>query len=89
DTLPAPQLTEDLDNQKATPEQLQMRAAFAQLSQLEKDILQLKVVKNMRWAEIQTALVAAGYPLMSTNTLSQKKRRALKHLEKCYRAITK
>lgn len=87
ETLPSPQKPDWLNNEEATPEQRHMRAAFAQLSQLEQDILTLKVVKGLRWKDIQLALVTAGYPLMNTNTLSQKKRRALKHLEESYKAI--
>lgn len=78
-----------LDDDEATPEQLHMRVAFLRLSQLEQDILQLQVVKGLRWEEIQQALIAAGYSFMTKDRLRQKKRWALKHLEESYRAIAK
>ena len=87
ETLPAPQAADWLNDPEATAEQLRMRAAFSQLSQLEQEILQLKVVKGLRWKVIQQVLVTAGYPLMNRNTLSQRKRRALKHLAESYKAI--
>lgn len=87
ETVPASDTNDWLDNEDATPEQLRMRQAFAQLSALEQDILQLKVVRNLRWDEVQEALMAAGHPMMTPNCLSQKKRRALKKLKKSYKAI--
>ncbi|MEN8443750.1 MAG: hypothetical protein ABG776_01935, partial [Cyanobacteria bacterium J06555_13] len=86
DRVPSPETTPDwLHNEEAISEQLYMRKAFAQLSELEQAILQLKVVKGLRWQAIQKALVKAGHPWMTPNLLSQKKRRALKKLEKSYK----
>ena len=89
ETLPATQQADCLYEQEATPEQLRMKAVFAQLSQLEKDILHLRIVKGLRWKNVQLALINAGYPLISVNTLSQKKRRALQHLKTVYSAIAR
>jgi hypothetical protein len=70
-----------IDDDIESVEQQRMRKAFATLSPLEQAILQLKVVKGLRWGEVQTALSTAGFESFSLNLLSQKKGRALQKLK--------
>jgi DNA-directed RNA polymerase specialized sigma24 family protein len=88
DSIPA--ADDDLDqadDDLETVEQKFMRQAFATLSPLEQAILQLKVVEGRRWAEIQSTLVASGFPTISLNSLSVTKRRALLKLKANYLRI--
>jgi DNA-directed RNA polymerase specialized sigma24 family protein len=75
------------DDDLETIEQRHMRQAFATLSPLEQAILKFKVVEGRRWGEIQSNLIAAGFPEISLNLLSQTKRRALRKLKKTYLSI--
>jgi DNA-directed RNA polymerase specialized sigma24 family protein len=72
------------DGDLETVEQKRMRQAFATLLPLEQAILQLKVIENLRWPEIQTTLITSGFSEISLNSLSQKKSRALRKLRKAY-----
>ena len=78
-----------IPHEEITEAQQKMGKAFATLTPLEKDILQLKVVKELRWSQVQVALASAGWNTFSVNYLSQKKRRALKKLKKIYKELDK
>jgi DNA-directed RNA polymerase specialized sigma24 family protein len=84
DSIPADEPSDWADDDLETVEQKRMRQAFATLSPLEQAILQLKVVEGRRWAEIQSDLIASGFPEIGLNSLSQTKRRALSKLKKIY-----
>ena len=77
------------DNHKqGAIEQKQVQQAFSMLSQFEQDLLYLKIVQDLRWEQVKEILVRIGYESISLNSLSQKKRRALKKLKESYRTIT-
>jgi DNA-directed RNA polymerase specialized sigma24 family protein len=86
DSLPTHEADSWTDDEIETAEQQRMRRAFATLSPLEQAILQLKVVKGLRWAEVQSALITSGFESINPNLLSQKKRRALQKLKEHFAA---
>ena len=57
-----------------------VRQMLSQLPQIDQDILMLKVVQELRWADVQEKLVEMGHGEHSTAALSQRKRRALLRL---------
>jgi DNA-directed RNA polymerase specialized sigma24 family protein len=87
DSIPVNEANTWTEHELESVEQQHMRKAFATLSPLEQAILQLKIVKQLKWADIQPALIAAGFESSTPNLLSQKKRRALKKLKEAYQRI--
>ncbi len=59
-----------------------LKKALQSLSQLDQEILTLKVVHELRWEEVQTRLVEMAYPHYSLAALRKHKSRAVLKLRK-------
>lgn len=62
--------------------------AFRELSRLDQEILTLKIVKDLRWKNVQTTLISMGFGNHTLTALRQKKRRALLMLKKYRYEVT-
>ncbi|MEH2180502.1 sigma-70 family RNA polymerase sigma factor [Nostoc sp.] len=61
--------------------------AFEKLEPEEKEILSLKMIKNLSWKEIQLHLILQGKEVQNEATLRKRKERALKHLRSIYHSL--
>lgn len=61
--------------------------AFEKLEPNEKEILSLKMIKNLSWEEIKLHLILQGEEIQNVATLRKRKERALKHLRSIYHSL--
>ncbi|QSJ16401.1 sigma-70 family RNA polymerase sigma factor [Nostoc sp. UHCC 0702] len=61
--------------------------AFEKLEPEEKEILILKILKNLSWKEIKLHLILQGQSVENEATLRKRKERALKHLRSIYHSL--
>lgn len=61
--------------------------AFEKLEPEEKEILSLKMIKDLSWKEIQLHFILQGKEVQNEATLRKRKERALKHLRSIYHSL--